>query len=45
MSAVGRVAAQFMRTRVMPDGQREHPAWTLADPFHDSAKFGTIALR
>ena len=36
---------QFMRTRVMPDGQREHAAWTLTDSFHDAAKFGTIAFR
>jgi hypothetical protein len=37
--------AQFMRTRVLPDGGREHATWTPTDSFHDHARFGTVVFR
>ncbi len=33
---------QFMRTRVMPHGQREHSTWSMTEKFHDLGKFGTV---
>ncbi len=37
--------AQFMRTRVLPSGRREHATWTPTDAFHDHSAFGTIEFR
>ena len=31
---------QFMRTRVLPSGAREHAAWTVTEAFHDATAFG-----
>ena len=36
--------AQFMRTRVMLDGRREHATWAVTGSLHDHTKFGSLAF-
>ena len=35
---------QFMRTRVLPSGAREHAAWTVTEAFHDYTAFGEVVF-
>ena len=37
--------AQFMRTRVLPSGRREHSTWVPTDSFHDYDRFGVVVFR
>jgi len=37
--------AQFMRTRVLPSGLREHATWTPVESLYDLESFGSILFR